>query len=155
MYTNIKLNICFCCWCSVAKSCQTLHEPMDCSMPGFPIPHCLLEFTPKFVSIESVIPSNHLILYHPLLLLPSIFPSIRVFSNESALSFWWSKYWSFNFSISLSKELSEFISFRIDWFDFLAFEGMLKSLHQHHSLKASILLRSVQPHIQTWLLARS
>ena len=93
----------------------------------------------KLMSIESVMPSNHLIIYQPLLLLPSIFPSIKVFSNESALHIRWPKYWSFNFSISPSSEYSGLISFRIDWFDLLAVQGILKSLLQHHSSKASIL----------------
>ena len=84
-------------------------------------------------------PSNHLILCHPLILLPSIFPSIRVFSNESVLHIRWPKYWSFSFSISPSNEYSGLISSRIDWFDLLALQGTLKSLLQHHSLKASIL----------------
>ena len=96
----------------------------------------------KLMSIESVMPSNHLILYHPLLLLPSIFPSIRVFSNESALCIRRPKYWSFSFSISPSSEYSGLISFRMDWFDLLAVQGTLKSLLQHHSSKASILQRS-------------
>ena len=91
------------------------------------------------LSIDSVMPSNHLILCHPLLLLPSIFPSIRVFSNELALCIRWPKYWGFNFRISPSNEYSGLISFRIDWFDFLAVQGTLKSLLQHHSSKASIL----------------
>ena len=89
--------------------------------------------------IKSLMPSNHLILYCPLLLLPSIFPSIRVFSKESALRIRWSKYWSFSFSISPSSEHSGLISFRIDWLDLLAVQGTLKSLLQHHSSKASIL----------------
>ena len=97
---------------------------------------------PKPMSIESVMPSNHLILCHSLLLLPSIFPSIRVFSNESALRIRWPKYWSFSFSISLSNEHPGLISFRMDWLDLLAVQGTLKSLLQHHSLKASILQRS-------------
>ena len=88
---------------------------------------------PKPMSIESVMPSNHLILCHPLLFLPSIFPSIRVFSNESALLIRWSKYWSFSFSISPSNEYSGQISFRMDWLDLLAVQGTLKSLLQHHS----------------------
>ena len=88
---------------------------------------------------ELVMPSNHLILCHPLLLLPSIFPSIRVFSNESALCIWWPIYWSFSFSISPSSEYSGLISFRINWLDRLAVQGTLKSLLQHHSSKASIL----------------
>ena len=97
----------------------------------------------KFMSIESVIPSSHLILCHPLLLLPSVFPSIRVFSNESVLHIKWPKYWSFNFTISLFNEYSGLISFRIDWLDLLAVEGTLKSLLQHHSSKASILRWSI------------
>ena len=91
------------------------------------------------MSIESVMPSNHLILCHPLLLLPSISPSIGVFSNESALHIRWPKYWNFNFNISPSKEHSRLISFRMDWLDLLAVQGTLKSLLQHHSSKASIL----------------
>ena len=93
----------------------------------------------KLMSIESVMPSKHLILCHPLLLPPSIFPSIRVFSNESVLRIRWPKYWSFNFSISPSNEYSGLISFRMDWLDFLAVQETLKSLLQHHSSKASIL----------------
>ena len=93
----------------------------------------------KLISIESVMPSNHLILYQPLLLPPSIFPSIRVFSNESALCIRSQKYWSFNFNISPSKEYSQLISFRMDWLDLLAVQGTLKSLLQHHSSKASVL----------------
>ena len=92
------------------------------------------------MSIESVMPSNHLILCHPLLLLPSIFPSIRVFSNESALRIRWPKYWSFSFNISPSHEHPGLISFRMDWFDLLAVQGTLKSLLQHHSSKASSVL---------------
>ena len=93
----------------------------------------------KLRSIESVMPPNHLILCRSLLLLPSIFPSIRVFSNESVLHIRWSKYWSFSFSISPSNEYSGLISFRVDWLDLLAVQGTLKSLLQHHSSKASIL----------------
>ena len=93
----------------------------------------------KFMSIEPMMLSNHLIIYHPLLLLPLIFPSIRIFSSESALCIWWPEYWSFSFSISSSNEYSGLISFRIDWFDLLAIQGTLKSLLQHHSSKASIL----------------
>ena len=91
----------------------------------------------QLISIESVMPSNHLILCHPLLLLPSIFPSIRVFSNESALHIRWPKYWSFSFNISPSNEHSGLISFRMDWLDLLAVQGTFKSLLQHHSSKAS------------------
>ena len=97
---------------------------------------------PKLMSIESVMPSNHLIFCHPLLLPPSIFPSIRVFPNESALHIRWPKYWSFSFNISPSNEHSGLISFRMDWLDLLAVQGTLKSLLQHHSSKASILRRS-------------
>jgi len=93
----------------------------------------------KLMSTESVIPSNHLILCHPLLLLPSIFPSIRVFSNESVLHIRWPEYWSFSFSISPSNEYSGLISFRINWLDLLAVQGTLKSLLQHYTSKASIL----------------
>jgi len=93
----------------------------------------------KLTCITSVMPSNHLILCHPLLLLPSIFPSIRVFSNELVLCTRWSKYWSFSFSISPSNEYSGLVSFRMDWLDLLAVQGILKSLLQHHSSKASIL----------------
>ena len=94
----------------------------------------------KLMSIKLVMPSNHLILYHPLLFLPSIFPSIRVFSNESVLRIKWPKYWIFSFNISPSYEYSGLISFRIDWFDLLAIQGTLKSFLQHHSSKSSILL---------------
>ena len=99
--------------------------------------------SPKLMSIESVMPSSHLILCHPLLLLPSIFPSIRVFSNESVLHIRWPKYRSFSFNISPSNEHSGLISFRMDWLDLLAVQGTLKSLLQHHSSKASILRCSV------------
>ena len=109
---------------------------------------------PKPMSIKSVMPSNRLILRHPLLLLPSIFPSIRVFPNESALPIRWPKYWSFSFSISPSNEHPGLISFRIDWLDLLAVQGTLKSLLQHHRSKASILWCSLwsNSHICTWLL---
>ena len=96
----------------------------------------------KLMSVESVMPSNHLILCRPLLLLPSVFPSIRVFSNESALYIRWPKYWSFSFSISPADEYSGLISFRTDWLDLLAVQGTLKSLLKHHSSKALILWRS-------------
>ena len=115
---------------------------MNHSRPGLPVHHHLLEFLPKLMSIESVMPFNHLILCHPLFLLSSIFPNIRVFSNESALRIRWPKYWSFSFGISPSNEQSGLISFRMDWLDLLAVQGTLKSLLQHHSSKASILRRS-------------
>ena len=96
----------------------------------------------KLMSIQSVMSSNHLILFRPLLLLPSIFPSIRVFSNESVLCIRWQKYWSFSFCVSPSNEYSGLISFRMDWFDIIAVQGTLRSLLQHHSSKTSILQRS-------------
>ena len=114
---------------------------MDCSTPGFPVNHQLPELTRIHVH-RVVMPSNHLILCRHLLLLPSIFPSIRVFSNESVLCIRWPKYWSFIFSISPSNEYSGLISFRMDWLDLLAVQGALKSLLQHHSSKASILQHS-------------
>ena len=111
---------------------------MDCSLPGFLVHHQLLDVL-KLMFTESVMPSNHLILCHTLLLLPSIFPSVRVFSNEPALHIRWPKFWSFSFSISPSNEYVGLISFRIDWLDLLAVQGTLKSHLQHHSSKASVL----------------
>ena len=121
---------------SVAQSCPTLqpHGPQHARPPYHQYQSLL-----KLMSIESVMPSNHLILCHPLLLLPSIFRSIRVFSNESALHIRWPKYWSFSFYISPSKEHPGLISFRMDCLDVLAVQGALKNLLQHHSSKASIL----------------
>jgi len=134
---QLKCQVC----CSVAQSCLILCNPMDCSTPGFPVYHQLLELA-QIMSIESVMPSNHLIFCRPLLLPPSILPSIRVFSNELPLCIRWPKYWSFSFTNSLSNEYSGLIFFRIDWFDLLAVQGTLKSLLQHHSSKASILWHS-------------
>ena len=114
-------------------------RPHGYSMPGLPVHHQLPELNTKLMFIESVMPSNHLILCRRLLLLPSIFPSIRVFSNESILRIRWPKYWSFSFNISPSNEHPGLISFRMDWLDLLEVQGTLKSLFQHHSLKASIL----------------
>ena len=125
---------------SVAQSCLTLCDPMNCGAPGLPVHHQLPP--PKPMSIESVMPSNHLLLCCPLLLLPSISPSIRVFSIESGLHIRWPKYWSFSFTISPSNEHPGLISFRMDWLDLLAVQGILKSLLQHHSSKASILQHS-------------
>ena len=126
---------------SVTQSCPTFCDPMTAAHQAS------LSITNswsllKLMSIESVMPSNHLILCHPLLLPPSIFPSIKVFSNESVLCIRWVKYWSFSFSISPSNEYSGLISFRMDWLDLLAVQGTLKSLLQHHSSKASILRHS-------------
>ena len=123
---------------SVAQSCLTLCDLMNRSMPGLPVHHQLPE-PPKSLSIESVMPSDHLILCHSCLLLPSICPSIRVFSNESALLMRWPKYWSFSFNITPSSEHPGLISFRMDWLDLRAVQGTLKSLLQYHSSKASIL----------------
>ena len=120
-------------------SCVCLFvTPMNCSMSGSPLSFTISQSLLKFMSIESMMLCNHLILCYPFLLPPSVFPSIRVFSNESALHIRWPKYWSFSFSISSSNEYSGLISFRIDWFD-LAVQGTLKSRLQHHNLKASIL----------------
>ena len=121
----------------VTQSCPTLCDPMACSTPGLPVHHQLLELAQTH-AIESVTPSNHLILCRSLLLLPSIFPSIRVFSNESVLHIRWPKYWSFSFSITPSNEYSGRISLRMDCFDLLAVQGTLKSLLQHHGSKALI-----------------
>ena len=117
---------------------MTDSDPVDCTTPGFLSIINSWNFL-KFMSIESVMPFNCLILCRPLLFLPSIFPSIRVFSNESALHIRWPKYWSFSFSISPSNEYSGLISFRMGWLDLLAVQGTLKSLLQHHNTKASVL----------------
>ena len=111
------------CCCSVAKSCPNLYDSINYSTPGFPVLSLL-----KLMSIESVMPCDHLILCHLLLVLPSVFPSIRVFSSELAVCIRWSKYWSFSLSISSYSEYSGLISFRIDLFDFLAVQGTLRSL---------------------------
>ena len=129
---------------AAAKSlqlCQTLCDPMDSSMSGFPVHHQLPEI-PQTHSTESVVPSNHHIICCPLLLLPSVFPSIGIFSNELVLYLRRPKYWSFSFSISLSNEYSGLISLRIDWSDLLVFQGTLKRLLQHHNSKASFLWHS-------------
>ena len=112
---------------SVVQLCPTLCDPVDHNAPGLPVHHKLLELT-HLMSTELVMLSNHLILCHPLLLPPSIFPSIRVFSNKSALRIRWPKYWSFSFKISPSDEYSGLISFRVNWLDLLAVQGTLKSL---------------------------
>ena len=126
---------------SVAQLCLTRYDPMNCSTPGFPVLHYLLETAQTPVHQVSDA-SNHLILCRPILLLPSVFPSIRVSSSESALHIRWPKYWSFSFNISPSNEHPGLISFRMDWLDLLAVQGSLKSLLQHHSSKASTLQHS-------------
>ena len=126
---------------SVAQSCLTLFNPMDCCMPGFPVHHQLMELAQTHVhQVSDAI--NHLILCCLFLLLPSILPSIGIFSSESVLSIRWPKHWRFSFSISPSNEYSELISFRMDWLDLLEVQGTLKSLLRHHSSKASILQHS-------------
>ena len=127
---------------SAAQSCPTLCDPMNCSTPGLPVHHHLPEFTQTHVHrVREAIQTSHPL--SSLFLLPLIPPSIRVFSNESTLHMRWLKYWSFSFSIITSKEHPGLISFRMDWLDFLAVQGTLKSLLQHHSSKASILRCSV------------
>ena len=140
---------------SVAQSCPTLCDPMNCSSQAS-LSITISRSSLKLMSIESVMPSSHLILCCPLLLLPPIPPSIIVFSNESTLRMRWAKYWSFSFSISPSKEHPGLISFRMDWLDLLAVQGTLKSLFQHHSSKDSILRRSTffTVHIHTWPLKK-
>ena len=131
----------YCQFSSVAQSCPTLCNPMNCSMPGLPVHYQLLEFTQTHIHwVGDAI--SHLILCCPLFLLPPIPSSIRVFSNESTLCMRWPKYWSFSFSISPSKEHPGLISFRMDWLDLLAVHETLRSLLQHHSSKASILQNS-------------
>ena len=138
---------------SVTQSCPTLCDSMNHSTPGLPVHHQLPEFT-QTQFIESVMPSSHLILCRPLLLLPPILPSIRVFSNESTPRMKWPKYWSFSFNIISYKDIAGLISFRMDWLDLLAVQGTLKSLLQHHSSKYQFF--SAQPssqsnsHIHTW-----
>ena len=125
----------------LSLSLPTLHDPVNRCTRGLPVLHHLPELL-KPMSTESVMPSNHLILCRPLLLLPSIFPSISIFSNESVLHTRWPKYWSFSFSISPSNEHPGLISFRMDWLDLLAVQGTLNSLLQHHSSKASVIQHS-------------
>ena len=132
------------CFSSVTQSCPTLCDPMNCSTPGHPVHHHLLEFTQTHIHwVSDVI--QPLILCLPLLLLPPIPPSIRVFSNESTLRMRWPKYWNFSFSIIPSKEHPGLISFRMDWLDLVAVLGTLNSLLQHHSSKSSILRGSNEP----------
>ena len=138
---------------SVTQSCPTLCEPMDCSIPVFPVHHQLPELS-KPVAIKSVMPSNHLILWCPFLLLPSIFPSIRVFSNEPALQIRWPKYWRFSFSISPPYEYSGLIFFKSNWFDLVAVQDSQESSPtlQFKSINSSALSFLYGPtHICTWL----
>ena len=124
--------------CSVAQSCMTLFNPMDCSIPGFPVLHHLLQLTQTDVHwIGDTIQWSQPL--SPLLLLPAVFPNIRVFSNELALHIRWPKYWNFSFSISPSNEHSGLSSFTIDWFDLLSVQRTVKSFLPHHSSKASVL----------------
>ena len=135
-YQDLNLSVQF---SSVTQSCLTLCAPWTAAcQTSMPVHHQLPDL-PKLMSVELVMSSNHLILFHPLLLLPSIFPSIRVYPSESALHIRWPKYWSFSSNISPSNEHSGMISFRMDWLDLLAVQGTLKSLLQHHSSKASVL----------------
>ena len=137
----LKTSCCYLQFSSVAQSCPTLWDPMNRSMPGLPVAtnsQSLLKLMP----IKSVMPSSHLILWRPLLLLPPTPPSIRVFSKESVLHIRWPKYWSFSFSISPSNEHPGLISLRMAWLDLLAVQGTLESLLQHHSSKASIFRHS-------------
>ena len=127
-----------CCCFPVAQLCLTFCDPMHCSAPDLLVSQHLLEFA-KFLFIVSVMLSNHLILWCPLLLLPSIFPSIKDFSSESAIHIRWPKYWSCSFSISPSNKYSGLFFLKIDWFDLLAVQGTFRSLLQHHSSKTSIL----------------
>ena len=124
---------------SVTQPCPTLCNPMNHSKPGLPVHHQLPGSSLKLTSTKSVMPSSHLILCHPLFLLPPIPLSIRIFSNESTLHMRWPKYWSFSLSISPSNKHPGLVSFKMDWLDLLAVQGTLKSLLQHHNSKASIL----------------
>ena len=147
-YFFLSFNLWICCCCLIAKSCPTLCNPWTAAYKAslsFTISWSLL----KLMSIELVMLSNHLILCHPLFL-PSVFPSIRVFSSKSVLSIRWPKEWSLGISMGLSSEYSELISFGMDWLDLLAAQGTTKSLLQHHSLKASILRRSAFFMVQLW-----
>ena len=135
----------------VVQSCATLCDPMDCSMPGFPVLHYLLELDQAHVHWFGVMPSNHLVLCHPLILLSSVFPSIRVFSNESALPIRWPNYWSFSFSPS--NEYSGLLSFRTDWFDLLAlWLYSSTTIWKHYFFGTQSLWFNF--HIHIWLLEK-
>ena len=142
---------------SIAQLCLTICKSMDCSVQGFPVHHQLRSLL-KFMSIKSVMSSNHLTLCCPLLLLPSIFPSIRVFSSESVLHVRWPNHCNFSFSISLSNEYSGLISFRIHWFDLLAVQGLSRvfsnaTVQKHQFFGAQLSLES-NSHIHSWLLEK-
>ena len=141
VYCSISHTLSNCCYCTIAKWCPTFVTPWTAAHQAPPVSTISLSLL-KLMSTESVMLSNCLIMCLSLLLLPSIFPSIRVFSSGSAFHDRWPKYWNFNLSISSSKEYSRLISFSIDWFDLLAVQGTLKSLLQHHNSKASILQNS-------------
>ena len=128
----------FCCCCSGPQSCRTLCDPMDCSMPGF-LSFIVSQRLLRLMSIESVIPSNHLVLCHPLLFLPSIFSSIMVFPKRSTLRICWPKHWSFSSALVFPMNIQDWFPLGFYWFDLLAVQGTLKSLLQHYSSKASIL----------------
>ena len=139
---------------SVAQSCPTLWEPMNRNMPGLPVHHQLPELL-KLMPIESVMPSSHLILCRPLLLLPAIPPSIRVFSNESTLRMRWPKYWSFSFNICPSNEHPGLISFRMDWLDLLPVSRVFSNTTvQKHQFFGTLLSSQSNSHIHTWLLGK-
>ena len=143
--------------CSLAQSCPTLCNSMDYSTPGFPVLH-ISQSSLRLTSIESVMPSSHLILCRPLLLLPPIPPSIRVFSNESTLHMWWPKYWSFSFSISPSNEHPGLISFRMDWLDLLQSKRLSRVFSnttvQKHKFFGAQLSSQSNSHIHTWPLEK-
>ena len=147
-----KRSVAFCYYCSVTQLCLTLCDPKNCSMPGFPV----LQYLWVCSNSRPLTRWCHPTISSSVLLPPSIFPSIRVFSNESVLHIWWPKYWSFSFSISPSNEYSGLTSFRMNWLDLLVVQGTLESLLQHHSSKASILWHSAffivqfsHPHMTT------
>ena len=135
-----------CCCFSVMQSCLTLCDPMNCTPASLSL--TISQSLPKFMFIASVMPSSDIRLWHPLLFLPSIFPSIRDFSNESTVHIRWPEYWSFGFSISTSSEYSVLISLKIDWVDLFALQGTFRNLVQHHSSKASVLWGSASFMVQ-------
>ena len=157
MYYTLHWFSAFIQFSSVSQLYLTLCDPMDCSTLGLPVHHQLLDLL-KLMSIELAMPSNHLILCHPLLLLPSIFPSIRVFSDKSVLLIRWPEYWSFSFSIRPSNEYSGLISFRMDWLDLLQSKGLSRVFSnttvQKHQFFCTQLSYYSNSHICTWLLEK-